>query len=411
MTGLGYAVLDFETTGVVAKFDRVVEVAVVHVSPAGEITGAWDSLVNPQRDMGAQHIHGIRARDAAGAPTFAEIAPQLLELLDGRVLVAHNASFDLRFLIAELTRAGYPAARLQDAPVLCTMLLAPRLIPGAGRRLEDCCDAFGIDIDGQHMARADAWATAQLLGAYLSLPQQEIDFRRLPDIGADFHWPKGSDRGGGEWRSRGAVAAAQSVHFLQRISHKLPELGGPGEQQDYFAMLDRFLVDRELSLHEQESLVALANELSLSRATCEQLHLRYFESVVAAAWSDGQLTADELADLAKVGQLLSLEPAALSAAVQPPTASARADAAALAPTAAFRLEPGALIVLTGEMRRPRPEWEATLTDAGFVVWPAVTKKVHVVFAADPDSLSGKARKARDYGIPVHAEHMLERLLG
>lgn len=408
MTDMGYAVLDFETTGVVAKSDRVVEVAVVHVSPCGEITGAWDTLVNPMRDMGAQHIHGISAREAAAAPTFRQIAPRLLELLDGRVIVAHNASFDMRFLGAELARAGLPGVADLEPPAICTMVLAPRLIPGAGRRLQDCCDAFGIEVDGMHIARGDAWATAELLAAYLALPQQQIDFSRLPFVGADFQWPAFDQRSDASWRSRADVAAEHAVHFLERITHKLPELGGPADQQDYFAMLDRFLVDRELSLHEQESLVALANELSLSRATCEQLHLRYFESVVGAAWADGTLTADELADVAKVGQLLALDAAAISTAVQPPVAGAHA--AALPRQTAFSLEPGAMIVLTGEMRRARTEWEAELTAAGYVVWPAVTKKVHVVFAADPDSLSGKARKARDYGIPVHAEHMLARLL-
>jgi DNA polymerase-3 subunit epsilon len=90
----GYAVLDFETTGLFPSHDRVIEVAVVHVDETGTITGQWDTLVNPQRDLGAQRIHHITSAEVMDAPTFAEIAPKLIELLSGRVLVAHNASFD-----------------------------------------------------------------------------------------------------------------------------------------------------------------------------------------------------------------------------------------------------------------------------------------------------------------------------
>jgi len=69
-------------------------------------------------------------------------------------------------------------------------------------------------------------------------------------------------------------------------------------------------------------------------------------------------------------------------------------------------------VLTGgEMSLPRSAIELELVARGFTPWPAVTKKVALVVAADPDSLSGKARKARDYGIPVVGESALWGLLG
>jgi DNA polymerase-3 subunit epsilon len=63
------------------------------------------------------------------------------------------------------------------------------------------------------------------------------------------------------------------------------------------------------------------------------------------------------------------------------------------------------------MSLPRAAIELELVARGFSPWPAVTKKVALVVAADPDSLSGKARKARDYGIPVVGESALWVLLG
>ena len=68
------------------------------------------------------------------------------------------------------------------------------------------------------------------------------------------------------------------------------------------------------------------------------------------------------------------------------------------------------VLLTGDMQRSRTEWEQDLTALGFVPWGAVTKKVKLVVAADPDSISGKARKARDYGIPIVNEAGLAMLI-
>ena len=104
--------------------------------------------------------------------------------------------------------------------------------------------------------------------------------------------------------------------------------------------------------------------------------------------------------------LLKVEPGLLETAVTaPPTAEQRIEVNAYRP-----LEPGDLVVLTGEMEREREDWEHELTARGYRPWRAVTKKVRLVVAADPDSLSGKARKARDYGIPIVDEKTLANLV-
>ena len=67
MPGPGFAVIDFETTGLSpAKHDRVIEVAVVHVDENGRVEGQWETLINPGRDLGRQDIHRIRASDITG---------------------------------------------------------------------------------------------------------------------------------------------------------------------------------------------------------------------------------------------------------------------------------------------------------------------------------------------------------
>jgi DNA polymerase-3 subunit epsilon len=98
-----YAVIDVETTGLRTGWhDRVVELAVVRLDEAGRTKDEWCTLVNPERDLGPQHIHGISAAEARRAPRFADLGGQIVELLRGHVLVAHNFSFDSRFLASEV---------------------------------------------------------------------------------------------------------------------------------------------------------------------------------------------------------------------------------------------------------------------------------------------------------------------
>ena len=150
-----FAVIDFETTGLVPeRTDRVVEVGVVLTDDQGNTEHEWTTLLNPGRDVGATHIHGIAACDVVDAPRFADIADHLLSMLYGRVVVAHNATFDMRFLYRELALARYAISCLPMA--LCSMKWARRVIGTA--KLAHCCEAFGIPLDNAHSALGDARA-------------------------------------------------------------------------------------------------------------------------------------------------------------------------------------------------------------------------------------------------------------
>lgn len=151
----GFAVIDFETTGLRPEgSDRAIEVAVVVTDETGHAVDHRDTLIHVDRDLGAQRIHRISAADLIDAPTFAKVAPTLTELLRGHVVVAHNAAFDTRFLCAEYSRLGLEVpAHYQDA--VCTMRLASWFHLGA-RSLAECCDVFDIGLEGAHRASADA---------------------------------------------------------------------------------------------------------------------------------------------------------------------------------------------------------------------------------------------------------------
>jgi DNA polymerase-3 subunit epsilon len=165
------AVLDFETTGMWAGVDRVVEVSVVRVEPARGPEVVFDTLVNPNRRVDCTYVHGITDGDVADAPRFEQITGYLLRSLAGCVVAAYNASFDLRFLEAELSRVGVD----HPFPHLCLMYLRPMLGLGRHCKLASACWSHGIRLGRAHTAASDALAAAGLWTVY----RKEITDRNI----------------------------------------------------------------------------------------------------------------------------------------------------------------------------------------------------------------------------------------
>lgn len=405
MTQGYFAVIDTETTGLFpGNHDRIAEIAVVTLDRSGTVLDRWETLVNPERDLGKQSIHGIKAKDILAAPRFADIAEELDWRLSGTIIVGHNLSFDARFLGAEFQRAGLALPDFYLPRGLCTMQMAHEYLPGAGRSLQDCCDSFSIELRHAHSAGDDAEATAVLLSRYMELDPDLDNWDYLLDHAAATSWHATPPATLRSPVHRSSAESAQS-HFVERMVVRLPEIAGPAEHQEYLALLDRALLDRYLSAHEQSALIQLAEELELSRTTVLDLHSQYFSSLADTAWADSVLTVEELADLTTIAELLQI-PADQLAAASLARVIAPSSSPATTSSAASFLEQGDLIVLTGDMSRTRSLIEAELESAGYLSHPAVTKKVKLLVAADPDSLSGKARKARTYGIPVVGEDYL-----
>ncbi|MBP2019958.1 DNA polymerase III alpha subunit (gram-positive type) [Symbiobacterium terraclitae] len=166
-----YVVLDFETTGL-GPADRVIEIAAARFERDRRFE--FHSLCNPGCALSSfiQELTGLTDADLAGAPpTILAIRRLMAEVLyDEPLLVAHNASFDLRFLNQELARAGMaPYA----GPVLCTMRLSRRLFPVLpSHRLEALLDHWGIHADRHHRAMDDVRATAQLLDRLVAAAEE-----------------------------------------------------------------------------------------------------------------------------------------------------------------------------------------------------------------------------------------------
>lgn len=170
----GFAVVDFETTGLSpAKGDRAIEIGLVHVAPDGTLEDEHETLIHVDRSVGASWVHHITARDLLHAPDFEGIAHELRDLLAGRVFVAHNVSFDSRFLLAEYSRMG-ASIPVHQSTMLCTMKLSRSLI-GRGK-LSDCCDYFASPM----RMRTARWATRMPQRCCSDAAGSRSELARLP---------------------------------------------------------------------------------------------------------------------------------------------------------------------------------------------------------------------------------------
>lgn len=398
---MSFAVIDFETTGFVPeRTDRVVEVGIVLTDDTGRIEDEWTTLVNPCRDVSTSHIHGIIAGDLLDAPEFADISGHVLDMLAGRVVVAHNASFDMRFLHCELTRANYAIAERPAA--LCSMKWAGRAVGAA--KLSQCCEAFGIALDDAHSALCDARATAELLPYLTKLCGDTAEWFTDVQRAAAYPWPAPLGHTSHVAAVLRGQTAANPQEWLSAVLRAAWIPGSPEDEAAYLLMLENALLDRSISRTEGRQLIEVAEAGGLRSASVERLHRDYLRAVAQEALEDGVVTDAERRELADVAGALGcgahdVDDALTWAAVH--TASGKT-------TPGFALQPGDRVVFTGDMNRGRDEWIAAITAAGLTSG-GVTKSTRVVVSADPDSLSRKAAKARTYGIPVVSEDAFERM--
>lgn len=155
-----WVVVDVETSGLKATRDRVLSVAALTIDEHGTIGRELSTLVNPGCDPGPVHIHKLTPQRLAGAPRFEDIAPQLLDMLDGRTMVAHNASFDHGFLKLETMRAGLDMPTKQR---LCTVALSRRLqLDTPNHKLSTLAAHWKVLQSNAHDAYDDARVLAQV---------------------------------------------------------------------------------------------------------------------------------------------------------------------------------------------------------------------------------------------------------
>ena len=145
-------VMDTETTGLdAANGDRLIEVGCIEIVNRIPTGREFHRYLNPERDVhrDAVAVHGLTLEFLKDKPLFKDIAEEFLEFIEDAPLVAHNATFDIGFLNAELKRLSRPA--LRSDRVIDTLMLARRRHPAGPNSLDALCKRYGVDNSGREL--------------------------------------------------------------------------------------------------------------------------------------------------------------------------------------------------------------------------------------------------------------------
>ena len=166
------AFVDLETTGATASLDRITEIGIILVDESG--VQEWSSLVNPETRISgfSERLSGISNEMVANEPRFCDLANRVYKMLEGRILVAHNARFDYAFLKQSFMREGIDFS----VKTLCTVKLSRRLYPGYPKHnLDTLIERHGLKVSGRHRALADAQLIHQFWDKIqATIPQETI---------------------------------------------------------------------------------------------------------------------------------------------------------------------------------------------------------------------------------------------
>ncbi len=161
-----YAIIDIETTGQSSAMGKITEIA-IFIHNGFVITDSFSTLINPECYIPGfiTSLTGIDNEMVKNAPRFYEIARRIVEITQDKVFVAHNVSFDYKFIQEEFKRLGYDYQR----KTMCTVRMGRKFLPGyKSYSLGKICNELGISIQGRHRAAGDALATVKLFEMILA---------------------------------------------------------------------------------------------------------------------------------------------------------------------------------------------------------------------------------------------------
>jgi DNA polymerase III epsilon subunit family exonuclease len=179
---------DFETTGLSAGFNRVVEIgACRYVNGKYEI---FQKLVNPGRPipLEAKKIHGIGDKDVESAPSFKEVAQEFIDFIGDRALIAHNSNFDLGYLVIEMQRAGIP---VPTNPIFDTLRMSKVIRKGASSHRLDICHRLLCNVSEsveRHRAGEDSKSCLEIADVMFKMKKEVAS----QQIRHHFEWAGGT---------------------------------------------------------------------------------------------------------------------------------------------------------------------------------------------------------------------------
>ena len=293
-----FAVVGLATTGFDPDGgDRIVEIAIARVDDRGAILDEYTTLVDPGRDVGPVFVHGISNIDVREAPTFADIAGEILDRLDSAVVVLHDAALVERFLDAEFSRAGVV---LPLNPAVCSAWLSRRTLrlPNtAPRTLARHAGLAGVDPQSALGAvRTVAALLPQMLGVHGGPLRHLCGLRPMPEL--DVQAPP---------RPRvGEQPAGTDGWIASLLTRRRTSADGDLDAQRYLDIVTAALADGRLLGGESGTLARLGASAGLDAARVEALHDLLLEHLRAAARADIILTTGQLRQLRTAAAALGL---------------------------------------------------------------------------------------------------------
>jgi DNA polymerase-3 subunit epsilon len=296
-----YAVIDVETTGFSPKSgDRVVELAIARVDSTGRIEDEYATLLNPgNRDTGPVFVHGISNDAVRDAPSFEDVAGEVLARLEGTIVVAHNAVFEERFLAAEFRRMGVRAPVL---PALCSLWLAQRTLQTPNHKLATLARWAGLSTVDGHTALGDVRSVAALLPLMLEIHGEPLRYAcppaRMPAL------PRGARP-----KTRASELRKGNDGWMASVMARLPMSAAEARDVDaerYLEALALALEDGKIVGDEAKMLAKLAGSAGLGGRQVADLHRRFLDSMRDVAFADDILTPAELRQLRSAAGLLGM---------------------------------------------------------------------------------------------------------
>lgn len=365
--------IDCETTGLRGNH-RIVEIAALTLDPeTWEPVDEYDTLINPERDVGRTSIHGITPSMVEAAPTFSEVAATLARRLHGAVLIAHNLQFDAGMLRQNFAQIGI---EFNGGDGLCTWNATGRL------KLNSACRRYGITLKHEHQALADARATAAL--AREVFDEENLEGMQPARLGyVPFPLDVRTLRRGSVHAGISELARIVSLSYFPCADEAL---------LNYLEALNWILDDGIIDDDERMAINELALELGITDEQRDKAHRSYLSSIIAAARRNHVVTEAENRLIKNVAKILNITDIVLPEVTQIAALSS--------------LEEGMCVCFTGEAiingkKFDRTHLEIIAAQAGMQPVKYVTKKgCDMLVAGDPSTQSVKARNARKFDVPI-----------
>lgn len=299
-----FAVVDLETTGLYPGGDRVVEIAVVRIEPAQKPVLVLETLVNPRRPVSATEIHGITDADVADAPTFDQLAGNVVEGLQKAVFASYNVYFDAKFMQSEMAMVGVQ----NFPPHLCLMYMRPLLGLGSRCTLGDACRTHGIEHKHVHEAAVDAMAAARLWQYYTTILEQE-SVRTFDDLASRKPYKFCASFSNDPLDAMADRRLSTTARLKPRTGQRGPATGLPQVARhelvgEYWDALTAALSDLAITPDEVRYLRMKQAAVILTEDELRWLHARAFAGVLADMCQDKAITTDEVWALSNVQNAL-----------------------------------------------------------------------------------------------------------